>query len=253
MMQPRLCHKCDKPVSSQSKTGYCRPCFARMTGADRYSRAKGTATIKRRLLSDPEFAQAHRDRAKRNANTPAALAYKRTVCAERMRDPEVRKKALALALATRRSHVPEHLWDDYWRLTRRGFNKAEALEVILNQFRRDDPKAAAAWEASRAVVAELPRRYTGWRKVIADVAEAFDLTFDDVVGDSRKKPLPDARAVCAMLLLGRGASTTAAAQRLGLNDHTTVVHYRATWAERIKKRPFVGEVYARFCRERLAA
>lgn len=254
MKAPRLCHKCDKPVSSQSKTGYCRSCFARMNGSDRYSHAKSTATIKRRLLSDPEFAQAHRERAKRNANTPAALAYKRTVCADRMRDPEVRKKALARARATRRSHVPAHLWEDYWKLCRRGFKKAEALEIVLGQFRRDDPQAAAEWDAKQRVVTELPTRFSGWRKTIADVAEAFGLTFADVAtGGNRFNPRPDARAVCAMLFLDKGWSTTMVAGRIGLTDHTTVVHYRKTWSKRCKKRPIVGEVYARFCAERLAA
>lgn len=253
MKAPRLCHKCDAPVSSQSKTGYCRPCFGRMVGLDKHSKRKAVLTVKKRLLSEPEFAQAHRDRAKRNANSQASLAYRRTVCADRMRDPEVRKKALALATAKRRSHVPEHLWDQYWALTRRGFKKAEALEIVLDQFRRDEPKAAAEWDAKQRVVTELPRRYTGWQKSIADVAEAFGLTFDDVVGGSRFSPRPDARAVCAMLFLDKGWSTTMVAGRIGLTDHTTVVHYRKTWAKRCKKRPICGEIYARFRAERLAA
>lgn len=226
-----------------------------MTGHDRHSRRKTWATIKRRLLSEPEFAKAFRERAKRNANTPAALEYKRTICADRLRDPEVRRKASEAAIAKRRSHVPAHLWTEYRKLMRRGFNKAEALGIIMAQFRRDDPVAAAEWDARNAVVVPIPRKrvYTGWHKLVADVANAFGLTFDDIMSKSRKMPRPDARAVCAMLMVERGASLNKAAQRLRYSDHGTVLHFKQTWADRCAKRPMVAKVYARFVAGRLAA
>lgn len=88
---------------------------------------------------------------------------------------------------------------------------------------------------------------------MAEVAEAFGLNFDEIKGDSRFAPRPDARAVSAMILLNRGHSMAMVASRLGLKDHTTVHHYKSTWAKRCKKRPIVAEVYARFVAERLAA
>lgn len=254
MSAPRLCPKCDAPVSSQSKTGYCRPCFARMTGADKHSRAKSAASIKRRFLYDPEFAQAMRERARRNANTAAALEYKRTICADRLRDPEVRRMATEAAIAKRRSHVPTHLWVDYRKLMRRGFTRAEALGIVMEQFRRDEPAAAAEWDARHAVVVPIaPRRGSDWEGLVADVAEAFGLTFDDLMGDSRKQPRPDARAVCAMLLVDRGVSLNQTAHRLNYSDHGTVLHFKQTWADRCANRPLVAKVYARFCRKRRAA
>ncbi|MFN3456875.1 MAG: hypothetical protein ACK4Z8_04785 [Novosphingobium sp.] len=169
------------------------------------------------------------------------------------RDPEMRAKAAMAARESKLKHVPAPMRELYLELGRKGIGSAaERTEIVLAEYRRLDPVAAAAFE--RGNIINLPTRYTGWRKTIADVAEAFGLTFADVVtGGNRFNPRPDARAVCAMLFLDKGWSTTMVAGRIGLTDHTTVVHYRKTWAQRCKKRRIVAEVYARFRAERLAA
>lgn len=252
MKTPRLCHKCEKPVSKSSKTGYCRRCFAGLLSSDPHHHAKMIAAQRRLFATDPAWRARKAEQVRKNCHTPEIRAI-RSECAKRvLMQPEVRARNLAAIKAVRMAHVPEPMWDFYFYLTKKKrFRAAEATQLALEEYRRIDPEAAAAFEGSNVV--PMGPVYTGWRATVAHVAEAFGLTFDDVLSDSRIAPRPDARAVCAMIFIERGASLSKAAQRLGYNDHSTVVHMRDSWAKRCAKRPFVGEVYARFCAERLAA
>lgn len=247
-----VCARCKTAITKRSKTGYCRSCYSRMLVSDPYHAAKMAEGHKRKLATDVAYREKRAEIMRINRTKGGASEKRREQCLTLFRDPEVKARNAAAVRAANLRHIPRPMWDLYgFCRKKKKMSKAEATALVLAEFRRIDPVAADVFEGVNVV--KMPRRYTGWQKTIADVAAAFGLTFEDVMGGSRIAPRPDARAVCAMLFLDKGWSTTMVAGRIGLTDHTTVVHYRKTWAKRCKTRPIVGEVYARFCAERLAA
>lgn len=251
-MERRLCHKCQTPVSRQSKTGYCRPCFARLLSSDPHHHAKMVAAARRKFETDPEWRKRKIELVRKNCHGPQLRAMRQETARKNFCNPETRARNIAAIKAAKMAHIPEPVWDFYFHLTRKkGFRAAEATTLALAEYRRIDPVAAAAFEGKNIIPLHTP--VTGWRKTIASVGAAFGLTYAEVVSKSRFAPRPDARAVCAMIFIERGASLSAVARRLGFSEHSTVIHIRDTWLERCEKRPLVADIHARFCRVRDAA
>ncbi|MFC0305171.1 hypothetical protein [Rhizorhabdus histidinilytica] len=136
-------------------TSHCRRCNAIAVNASPDHRAKCSAAMRERY-QDAAFKAEHTEKVrhaiKRAAKDPEWLARKREV-GRRYGAPnllsghttESRRKAGPRISATKLSHIPEHLRDEYRKLSRtKGLTKAERIEVIngiIDIERRASPEA----------------------------------------------------------------------------------------------------------------
>lgn len=252
MKTARLCHKCDKPVSSQSVTGYCRACYARMLVNDPHHQKKMAAGLRIRFETDPEFRARSAEQTRRNCQTPTARLARQACARALLADPEIRAKNIAAIRATKMRHIPEPMWSEYYHLTRqKRMPRAEATAIVLDEYRRIDPVAAAAFEGRNVV--PIKPRLEGWRKLVADVAAAFGTNADEVFHGPQYSNIVDARAVVALVLHDQGVTFAEIGRRLCQFDHTIARYYIRSFAARCKKRPAVATVYAQFSSKRRAA
>lgn len=91
------------------------------------------------------------------------------------------------------------------------------------------------------------RRATLPREVIAEIARHYGVTYDDVVGRSRKRTVIKPRRLAAYVLVSRGNSNAQVGRWLGGRDHTTVIfaieqfQHQATEDERKLAAFYIGD------------
>lgn len=151
-MKDRTCIECDGPVSTQSKSGRCRPCSRLRLNSDPeihakrkqgLARAHADPAVKARksaaskAATTPELRELRRQNAKRNYHralgSPQGVASRLT--------PEARaKQAKTLSLTKlSRAGVPPEYREEYLKLLRDyKYKRADAIRMIHDQMARDN-------------------------------------------------------------------------------------------------------------------
>lgn len=135
---------CGTPISNNSASGKCRPCFMAHLHATT-DPAKRGETYRRKLREDPEARRRHCEAARKGARTKSKNLPMMERLSRNMRDnirplsqtPEAlaRRDPIARGRAVRAAKLawcPEEFWDEYQRLHKSGrMTGAEARVFIL--------------------------------------------------------------------------------------------------------------------------
>lgn len=96
---------------------------------------------------------------------------------------------------------------------------------------------------SNAFVVRQPE--TG-RKLLQNVADAFGITYGEMIGDSRGRVFVEARAVVVAVLRERGWSFPRIGKLLGNRDHSTIIHSHRTFDINCRRNPLVERYFEKF-------
>lgn len=130
--------------------------------------------------------------------------------------------------------------------------ESEAADFVVRSLASDRPlrvyPSGHKYEPVRVELAPAPETdlsVRNHRELIAAVAQAFGLTFEDMCGGRRFAKIVAARAVAARLLSERGNSNGQIGKFLGGMDGSSVLHLLQTYETRATRFPAMNAAYAR--------
>jgi len=90
------------------------------------------------------------------------------------------------------------------------------------------------------------RRPETGMKLVQCVADDFNISYGELVGDGRSRKYVEARAVVVRVLRMRGWSYPKIARLIGKRDHSTIIHAIDTFDIHAKRNPMVAKLFERY-------
>jgi len=98
----------------------------------------------------------------------------------------------------------------------------------------------------------VERSHDDGARLLRSVADAFDITCGELIGEGRSRKFVEARAVVVVVLRERGWSYPRIGKLIGGRDHSTVIWAHQCFDIHAKRNPMVLDMYNRFRPERFA-
>lgn len=234
----KTCRTCAAPINRRNKSGLCRACIAH----DREMQLKRIEASRRAYQARPEILAAATARLVAETQKPEhAERSRRMMIEQRLWErgaaargekgsPANRKMARTLS-ATRLSHIPPELRDEYRHLVKiKRFSAAEASRMVAElhkaEMARFRARIAPAGDTESKVVpilsAGIDRGFPEAEQVVALVAWHFGVEPDVIFSGSRRRAHTRPRYAVMKALRLRGWSLVKIGQFLGGRDHTTI-------------------------------
>jgi len=141
----------------------------------------------------------------------------------------------------------EALWEQHPRRMRIAFTYGTATPPAPRQRKLHRPHREVHVDNVQ-VFYERPSPFmpiTG-TKLIQVVADAFNISYGELIGDGRSRRYVEARAIVIQVLRERGWSYPRIGKLLGGRDHSTIIHAWDTFDIHAKRNPLVAAVFNQY-------
>jgi hypothetical protein len=139
----------------------------------------------------------------------------------------------------------EALWTHHPRRMRMEFVCGRAVRPAPRRVDGRKPVDADNEQSPFAYTNLTTRPATGMALVQA-VADAFVISYGELIGQDRGRRYVEARAVVVAVLRERGWSYPRIGKLLGGRDHSTVIHAHQSFDIHAKRKPLVAALFNRF-------
>jgi hypothetical protein len=146
----------------------------------------------------------------------------------------------------------EALWSQHPRRMRMEFICGRAVKPQPIKVDGRKPVDVANEQAPIAFPKAGPRLPLTGAELIQAVADAFDISYGELIGEGRSRYFVEARVVVVMVLRERGWSFPRIGRLIGGRDHSTIIHAHSSFDIHAKRNPMVAALFNRFRPERIA-